>query len=56
MSWWNAHYVWLGTVLSGLIMFAIPSMNAYLANNPHVSVLVVTLWGVACAWAKSPKS
>jgi hypothetical protein len=55
LNWLKTHKVWLGTALSGLIVFFTPSMNQWLSAHPQQAVTLGTLWAVAAAWAKSPK-
>lgn len=56
MSFFKAHAVWLTTVAVGLVSFLTPSVQAFVAVHPQYAVTVGTIWGVAAAWARSPKS
>ena len=48
--------VWpsLATVVTGLVVFLAPSVQAYVGAHPAYSVPVLTLWGVLMHWAQSP--
>lgn len=54
-SFLKVHRVWLTTAVVGLVSFFTPSVNAYVSNHPQYAVAVSALWGIAAAWAKSPK-
>jgi len=51
----TAHRVWLVTAGVGAVSFLTPSVQHFVGTHPQYAVIVSTLWGVAAAWAKSPK-
>jgi hypothetical protein len=55
MNFLKAHKVWLITLAAGGVSFLTPSVNSFVSSHPQYGVAVATLWGVAAAWAKSPR-
>ena len=56
MNFLKSHWVWIATALAGAISALTPMVTQFVSAHPQYSVTVMALWGVATAWAKSPKS
>ena len=56
MNFVKAHWAWIASAASGVVLFITPSVTAWVATHPSYAVSVGTVWAVAAAWAKSPKS
>jgi hypothetical protein len=55
MQFLNAHRAWLITLGVGAVGFLTPSVTAYVTTHPQAGIAVATVWGIATAWAKSPR-
>lgn len=55
MKFLAAHKVWLITLVAGGIGFLTPSVNAYVGSHAQTGIAIATVWGIATAWAKSPR-
>lgn len=56
MTWMKKHWPWLLTAAAGLVTFIDPSVQAYAGAHSQSASIVLTLWGIALHWAKSPRS
>jgi hypothetical protein len=55
MTWVKKHWPWLTTLAAGAIVFLDPSVQSYAGAHGAAATAITTLWGVALAWAKSPR-
>jgi hypothetical protein len=55
VTFFKAHAVWLTTAAVGAVSFLTPAVNQYVGQHPQGTVMLATLWGIAAAWAKSPR-
>jgi hypothetical protein len=55
MTWVKKHWPWLTTLAAGAIVFLDPSVQSYAGAHGAASTAITTLWGVALAWARSPR-
>jgi hypothetical protein len=56
MNFLNTHRVWLITLAAGLVSFLTPSVNTFVTSHSQYGIAIATVWGIATAWAKSPRS
>lgn len=55
LKWFSTHYAWLAH-LAAVVVLAINSQSVanFAAHYPAYSAVILAVWGVLLAWAKSP--
>ena len=56
LKWLGVHYAWLAHLLAVVVLAVnAQSVETFAGHYPAYSAVIMAVWGVLLAWAKSPK-